>query len=93
MQKKRLPAPVAPMTLKKGLRMTLAPEPSYRTSRTEIWVLFDVRDARACKALHDHRGAFQEDADIEAVDHNHFVLVVHPGRALAGSEEGGVYGE
>ena len=89
------------MTLKKGLRMPLAPEPLYPTGRAEIWVRFDIRDARACKALHDLRGAFQEDADIEAVDHNHFVLVVHPGRALtrsAGraltrSEEGGVYGE
>ena len=65
----------------------------YPTGRTEIWVLFDVRDARACKALHDHRAAFQEDADIEAVDHNHFVLVVHPSRAVVGTEVGGVYGD
>ncbi len=70
-----------------------APDTLYPISRAEIWILFDVRDARACKALHNHRGAFQEDADIEAIDHNHFVLVVHPGRALAGTEEGGVYGE
>jgi hypothetical protein len=71
----------------------IAPEPLYPTGRTELWILFDVRDARACKALHDHRGAFQEEADIEAVDHNHFVLVVQPGRALTGAEEGSVYGE
>jgi hypothetical protein len=87
------PTRAAPMTLKKGLWMTLAPEPLYPTGRTGSWILFDVRDARACEALHDHRGAFQEDTDIEAVDHNHFVLVVHPGRALAETEEGGVYGE
>jgi hypothetical protein len=71
----------------------IAPEEVYPTDRTEIWVLFDIRVARACKGLHDHRAAFQEDADIEAVDHNHFVLVVHSGRALARTEEGGVYEE
>ena len=85
-------APTA-VTLKEGLRITLAPEPLYPTGRAEIWVLFDIRDARACKALHGHRAVFQEDADIEAVDHNHFVLVVHSGRALVRTEEGGVYGE
>jgi hypothetical protein len=41
-------------------------------------VLFDLRDRDACKSLHRQRAAWQECGDIEALDEDHFILVVHP---------------
>jgi hypothetical protein len=50
-------------------------------SETEAWVLFAVRIAGAAKQLHRERWAWQENADIESVDEDHFVLIIRPGAA------------
>ena len=44
-------------------------------------IIFDVRCAKAVERLHRERTAWQADADIEALDEDHFVLVVRPGGA------------
>jgi hypothetical protein len=79
MYEKRLPAPVAPTTRKdQGM---IAPEPLYPTSRTEIWVLFDLRDERAAQSLHLQRAALAELGDLEAIDQDHIILIMLPGGA------------
>jgi hypothetical protein len=57
----------------------IAPEPLYPTSRTAIWVLFDLRDERAVQSLHLQRAALAEHGDLEAIDQDHIVLIVLPG--------------
>jgi hypothetical protein len=42
-------------------------------------VVFDLLDAGACESLHRQRAAWQERCDIEALDENHFILIVRPG--------------
>ena len=59
----------------------IAPEPLYPASRTNIWVLFDLRDRRAAKSLHLQRGALRELGDLEFVDEDHAVLIARPGVA------------
>jgi hypothetical protein len=59
----------------------IAPEPLYPTGRTAIWILFDLRDKRAVQSLHSQREALAEFGDLEAIDENHFVLIVLPGGA------------
>jgi hypothetical protein len=56
-------------------------EKFYSVDETEVWVLFDVRIAGAAKRLHRERWARQENADIESVDEDHFVLIIRPGAA------------
>lgn len=76
------PAPVAPTTRKVGLRMTSAPiRPFYPHSEECTLIVFDVRLPGAAEALHGQRAAWQEDSDLEALDKDHFVLVVRPGGA------------
>lgn len=41
--------------------------------------VFDVRIPGTAERLHRERAAWAEHADIEAVDHNHYVLIVRPG--------------
>ena len=65
----------------KGLWMTLAPEPFYPTVKTDIWVLFDLRDERAVQSLHLQRAALAELGDLEALDEDHIVLIALPGGA------------
>jgi hypothetical protein len=45
-------------------------------------VLFDLRDPEACKSLHKQRAVWQERSDIEALDEDHFVLIIRPGAAV-----------
>jgi hypothetical protein len=61
--------------------MTLAPEPLYPTGRTEIWVLFDLREESATMSLHLQRGSLRELGDLEFIDEDHAVLVARPGGA------------
>ncbi len=42
-------------------------------------VLFDLRIPGVAERLHRERAAWQERGDIEALDQNHFVLIVRPG--------------
>ena len=60
----------------------LAPERSLPENHSCIIVIYDVRDAEACEALHRARSLWQDLADIEAPDEDHFVLILHPGGAL-----------
>jgi hypothetical protein len=61
--------------------MTLAPEPLYPTGRTNIWVLFELRERIAVESLHLLRGALQEFGDLEFIDQDHAVLIARPGGA------------
>jgi hypothetical protein len=44
-------------------------------------VLFDLRIPSAVERLHRERAAWQEQSDIEALDEDHFILIVRPGGA------------
>jgi hypothetical protein len=48
-------------------------------------VLFDLRDLKACKFLHKQRAVWQERGDIEALDEDHFALIIRPGAAVRGA--------
>jgi hypothetical protein len=51
----------------------------YPASRTDIWVLFDLRDEKTVQSLHLQRAALAELGDLEAIDSDHIVLIVLPG--------------
>jgi hypothetical protein len=55
--------------------------PSYQSNPECLVVLFDLRSPNAVEELHRGRAIWQEDSDIEALDEDHFVLVVRPGAA------------
>jgi hypothetical protein len=59
----------------------ISPSPLYPKGKTEIWVLFDLRDEGAVQSLHLQRAALAEFGDLEAIDENHLVLIVLPGGA------------
>jgi len=59
----------------------IAPHQVYPTGRTEIWVLFDLRNESAVKSLHLQRGALRELGDLELIDEDHAVLIAWPGGA------------
>ena len=62
--------------------MTLAPRPLYSLDHPEcLIVLFDLREPGGPSELHRQRAAWAEYADIEALDQDHFVLVLRPGWA------------
>jgi hypothetical protein len=42
-------------------------------------VLFDLREPGAAERLHRERAAWAEAGDLEALDVNHYVLIVRPG--------------
>jgi len=43
--------------------------------------IYDIRIPGVAERLHSERAAWQEQSDIEALDQNHFVLIVQPGGA------------
>lgn len=62
--------------------MTLAPRPLYSLEHPEcLLILFDVREMGAAAALHKQRAAWAEYSALEALDEDHFVLIVRPGWA------------
>jgi hypothetical protein len=61
--------------------MTLAPESSYQSSSGCIVVLFSLREPGAAEELHHARAAWQDRSDIEALDEDHFLLIVRASRA------------
>jgi hypothetical protein len=77
--RKRLPAQVTPTTQKD--RSMFAPETLFPNAPEYIVVLFDVRIPGVVVRLHRERAAWQEYADIEALDQDHFVLIIRPGGA------------
>lgn len=58
-----------------------APNLFYTSNSGCIIVLFDLRDPSAVEELHRQRAVWQGDSDIEALDGDHFLLVVRPGWA------------
>jgi hypothetical protein len=58
-----------------------APHGGYQSTPLSTIVIFDLRCPKALERLRRERAAWQADADIEALDENHFVLVVRPGGA------------
>jgi hypothetical protein len=61
--------------------MTLAPEPLYPSHPKCLVVIFDLRHPNGPAELHRHRAALAEHADLEALDEDHFALIVRPGWA------------
>lgn len=61
--------------------MTLAPNKAYHEGKTETLAIFDIRIPGAAARLHNERAAWAECGDVEALDKNHFVLIVRPGGA------------
>ena len=59
--------------------MSSAPKTLYPDSSEYMVVLFDLRLPGTADRLHRERAAWQKRSDIEAVDENHFVLIVRPG--------------
>ena len=53
----------------------------YPDRRFYELAIYDVRIPGAAERLHNERAAWQEQSDIEALDQNHFVLIVQPGGA------------
>ena len=56
--------------------------PLYLNNPECLLVAFDIRDPGAVAALHRQRARLAEYSDLEALDENHFVLVVRPGWVL-----------
>ena len=54
----------------------------YFNDAEYLVVLHDLRDPEAVEALHRARAVWQERSDIEALDHDHLLLIVRPGGAL-----------
>jgi hypothetical protein len=82
MPAKRPPTPAALMTRERG-PVNFAPRPLYSANSSQcIAVLFDVSDPEEAEALHLARAVWQGDSDIEALDGDHFVLLIRPGAAL-----------
>ena len=61
--------------------MRSAPKTLYPSSSEYIIVLFDLRLPGTADRLDRERAAWQAQSDIEALDENHFVLLVRPGGA------------
>jgi hypothetical protein len=56
-------------------------EEPFSNKQPSTWVLFDLSIPGAAERLHRERAAWQEQSDIEAIDKNHFVLIVYAGGA------------
>src|SRR5215207_4669124 len=65
-------------TTRKGDRITPAPKTLYPSSSQHIIVLFDLRLPGTAERLDRERAAWQAQSDVEALDENHFVLLVRP---------------
>lgn len=61
--------------------MTAPPHPLYLNHPEHLIVIFDLREPGGPSELHRQRAAWAEYADIEALDQDHFVLVLRPGWA------------
>jgi hypothetical protein len=59
----------------------IAPRPLYPSNPECLIALFDLRVPKAVEELHRGRAIWQEDSDIEALDEDHFILIVRPGAA------------
>ncbi len=53
----------------------------YPDHRSYELSIYDIRIPGATERLHRERVAWQEQSNIEAIDDDHFVLIVYPGGA------------
>lgn len=60
----------------------IAPHRIVPDSDESTVAIFDVRIPGTAERLHRERTAWADFGDIEAIDHNHFVLIVRAGGAL-----------
>jgi hypothetical protein len=51
----------------------------YPEGRADVKVLFDLRIPGAAERLHRERAVWQEHSDIEALDSDHFILIIRVG--------------
>lgn len=61
--------------------MDRAATPLYPNAPSCLIEVFDVRILGAAERLHSERAAWGECGDIETLDQDHYVLIVHPGGA------------
>jgi len=80
MHEKRLPAPVAPTTEPRPRRIPPM-QALYPDRRSYELVIYDIRIPGAAERLHRERAVWQEQSEMEAIDKNHFVLIVYAGGA------------
>jgi hypothetical protein len=78
-REKRTAQQPPPTTQEVNLGMALAPKEIYPSSDPYDVVLFDVRIPDVAERLQSERAAWKESGDIEALDEDHFVLIVRPG--------------
>jgi hypothetical protein len=64
--------------------MASAPPQFYPRTPECIIILFDLRVSEAVEKLHHLRAVWQQDSDIEALDEDHFALMLWPGAAARG---------
>jgi hypothetical protein len=69
-------------TRKDLLSMKFAPHSIVPDSKEITVAIFDVRIPGTAARLHRERAAWAENGDIEALDQNHYILIVQPGGAL-----------
>ena len=58
--------------------MNHAAEPVYRKPTETIVVLFNLRIPGAAERFHNERSAWAEYGDVEALDRDHFALILRP---------------
>lgn len=56
-----------------------APKRSISESSTYTLVIFDVRVPGVAERLRRERTAWQGQSDVEALDQDHYVLIIRPG--------------
>lgn len=68
-------------TMQERSKMLAPLDQSIPDSDERTVAVFDVRIPGVAERLHSERAAYREHGDIEALDHNHYVLIVRPGAA------------
>lgn len=59
----------------------IAPESVYPKPTESIIEVFDVRILRTAGRFHSERAAWKDCGEVEALDKDHYVLIVRPGGA------------
>jgi hypothetical protein len=54
----------------------------YPEGETEVRMLFDLRIAGSVDLINRERAVWQEQSDIEALDMDHFILIIRPSVAV-----------
>ncbi len=73
-----LPCETGSVNDAKGSGMDFAPEVAYSGKDECTLVIFDVRYPDVAERLHRERAAWAGNGDLEALDEDHFVLIMRP---------------